>query len=311
MKLKLASLAVLVLMPWISTHVYSQASWAVSPAWSHASDSDGLTINKWFASALPSYQSGLVWQGIEWQQQRYTLNDTRLTGQGLNYTAQNIDAISGMGHSYKLGVNQGPEKSLITGDLSWNRALTSQVQWGVFANRDWVESMLALQRGIHYDLIGANVDYQIHPRLTLIGSLAQTHFSDGQNRQQQRARMVWDAWPQQGVTLQWSQKHQLGEPDAGQRLYFNPERLDESMGIIGWRRRFEGWQWYARLGSGRQQMIHQGSTPARLAELQLSSPIHGHSYVKLKVGRTQSFGYQSSDYVYRYFDVQWIMQLDR
>ncbi len=292
----------------------ADTAWAVSPAWSQSSDSDGLTIRKAFAAALPSFTNGLKWQGVEWQEQRYQQNGNSLSGHGVNYTAQDLDALSGMGYSLKLGVNQGPDKTTAIGEWNYNRAYNAQLHWGVFASRDWVESMNALQQGIHYDLVGGNVDYQVHPRVTVVGSLAQTHFSDGQDRQQQRARAVWDAWPDQGITLQWAYKHQLGNANgAASGNYFNPDRLNESMGLIGWRRRYEGWQWYARLGEGRQTVNNDGSTPARLAELQLTSPVRGSSYFKLRAGRSETVGIYSGNtgYVYRYLDAQWIWPLGR
>lgn len=296
----------------LSTHAWAaDNAWAISPAWSQSSDSDGLSIRKAFATALPSYSNGLKWQGAEWQEQRYQQNGTALSGHGLNYTAQDINAITGMGHSLKVGLNQGPNKTTAIGDWNYNQAFNAQLNWGVFASRDWVESMGALQQGIHYDLVGGNVDYQVHPRITLVGSLAQTHFSDGQERQQQRARAVWDVWPDQGITLQWTYKHQLGEKDVVKPVYYNPDRLDESMGVIGWRRRYEGWQWYARLGEGRQQVNNQDSTPARMAELQLTSPVYGDSYLKLRAGRTETVGLNGPGYVYRYFEAQWIWRLGR
>jgi hypothetical protein len=311
MKHQLTVLATFAALGFSTQTLAADNAWAISPGWSQSSDSDGLNIHKAFATALPSYSNGLKWQGVEWQEQRYKQNGTALSGHGVNYTAQDINAITGMGHSLKIGINQGPEKTTAIGDWNYNQALNAQLHWGVFANRDWVESIGALQQGIFYDLVGGNVDYQIHPRFTLVGSLAQTHFSDGQDRQQQRARAVWDAWPDQGITLQWAYKHQLGEKDVVKPVYYNPDRLDESMGIVGWRRRYEGWQWYARLGEGRQKVNHQDSTPARMAELQLTSPVQGDSYFKLRVGRTETLGLSGPGYVYRYVDVQWIWRLGR
>lgn len=309
---QLTHLALCALLATGCMHAQADTSWALAPAWNRASDSDGLVIQKWFAGALPQHSSGLQWQGVEWQQQRYTQNGQALDGHGVNYTAQHTDAITGMGYGYKLGLNQGPTKSLLTGDVNWNQAMSSQLQWGVFASRDWVESMGALQQGIHYDLVGGNLDYQVHPRFNLTGSLAQTHFSDGHDRQQQRTRVVWDAWPEEGVTLQWAYKRQLGEKDNGTPpVYFNPERLNESMGMVGWRRRYQGWQWYARLGRGQQEVNNDSSTPARLAELQLSSPVHGSSFFKLRLGESETVGLRGPGYVYRYVDAQWILGLDR
>ena len=294
--------------------IAAETTWAVAPAWSQSSDSDGLTIRKAFAAALPSYSNGLKWQGVELQEQRYQQNGNTLSGHGVNYTAQDLNALTGLGYSLKVGLNQGPNKTTAIGEWNYNRAYNTQLHWGVFASRDWVESINALQQGIHYDLVGGNVDYQVHPRVTVVGSLAQTHFSDGQDRQQQRARTVWDAWPDQGITLQWTYKHQLGNANgAASGNYFNPDRLNESMSLIGWRRRYEGWQWYARLGEGRQTVNNDGSTPARLAELQLTSPVHGSSYFKLRAGRSETFGLYSGNtgYVYRYLDAQWIWPLGR
>ena len=304
-----AAFTALVLLSLGNVHA-ADNTWAVAPAWSQSSDSDGLSIRKAFAAALPSYTSGLQWQGVEWQEQRYQQNGTALSGHGLNYTAQDINAITGMGHSLKLGVNQGPNKTTAIGDWNYNQAFNAQLNWGVFAGRDWVESIGALQQGIHYDLVGGNVDYQAHPRITVVGSLAQTHFSDGHDRQQQRARAVWDALPDQGITLQWAYKHQLGETVSSPN-YFNPDRLDESMAMIGWRRRYEGWQWYARLGEGRQKVNNDGHTPARLAELQLTSPAQGNAYFKLRAGRNETVGLNGPGYVYRYLDLQWIWRLGR
>lgn len=306
----LAALCATVTLGLTTPALAAAPAWAVAPAWSQSSDSDGLNIHKAFAAALPRYTNGLKWQGVEWQEQRYEQNGNALSGHGVNYTAQDLDALTGLGYTLKVGVNQGPEKTTPIGEWNYNQAYNQQLHWGVFASRDWVESLNALQRGIHYDLVGGNVDYQVHPRVTVVGSLAQTRFSDGQDRQQQRARAVWDAWPDQGITLQWAYKHQLGDTNgATSGNYFNPDHLNESMGIIGWRRRFEGWQWYARLGEGRQSVNNDSHTPARLAELQLTSPVAGHSYFKLRAGRSETVGLNGPGYVYRYLDAQWIWPL--
>jgi hypothetical protein len=305
-----SAVAVLALFSLSNTYA-SENTWAAGPAWNQSSDSDGLSIRKAFASTLPKYTSGLKWQGVEWQEQRYHQNGITLSGHGVNYTAQDVDPLTGLGQSLKVGVNQGPDKTTLIGDWSYNQAYSKQINWGVFASRDWVESMSALQQGIHFDLIGANVDYQMHPRITFIGSLALTHFSDGHDRQQQRVRAVWDALPDQGITLQWAYKHQIGETitDLSQRFYFNPDRLDESMGLIGWRRRYEGWQWYARLGEGRQNVNTDDHMPARLAELQITSPVHGKTFFKLRAGRSETIGLSGPGYVYSYADLQWVWRL--
>lgn len=309
---RLAALAWLALCASGDGLAQSAAPWAIAPQWQSSNDSDGLKIDKVSAAWLPTYRSGLQWQGVEWQTQRYVQNGTTLDGHTLSYVGQNLDALTGLGHSYRIGWNQGLNTTLVTGDFNWNQALNDRLHWGVFASRDWVESLPALQNSIHYDLIGGNVDYRVHPRLTAVASLAQTRFSDQQDRQQQRVRLIWDAWPDQGVTLQWAYKHQIGEKEVSPRRYFNPERLDESIAFVGVRRRFEGWQLYARAGWGQQKIIDQDATPARVVELNLNSPVQGAQFFKLRVGRSETYGLNGSGtpgYAYRYADVQWIWRL--
>jgi hypothetical protein len=313
MKFGLPSLVASVGLALVGTaHAQDANRYAVAfPQWQSSNDSDGLMIDKFGLAGLTHYRSGLQWEGVEVQQQRYRQNGDLLDGHTLSYTAQDINPVTGLGHNWKIGRNQGLQTGLTTGELNWSQAANEQWQWGVYAGRDWVESMPALRQSVHYNLVGANVDYRIHPRVTMVGALTQTYFSDDQKRQQQRARLIWDAWPDQGVTLQWSYKRQYGEKNVAPRLYFNPERLDESMGIVGWRRRFEGWQLYARAGWGTQKIIDQDSTPARLTEINLSSPVHGQQFYKLRVGRNETIGLNGPGYVYRYADLQWIWQLDR
>jgi hypothetical protein len=279
------------------------------PSVSHSSDSDGLVIDKISAAYLPTYQSGYQWQGVEVQTQRYRQAGSVLDGHTLAYTHSAIDPRTGLGLSWRAGLNQGLNTSLVVGEFNVNQAYSDRISWGLFASRDWVESIGALQQAIHYDLVGGSVDYQVHPRLTAIGSLAYTRFSDGQDRQQQRTRLVWDAWPEHGLTLQWAYKRQYGATDGVRRTYFNPQQLDESLGYVGWRRRYEGWQVYARAGWGYQKLLDQDHTPARATELQLTSPLYGQRFFKLRAGYTETIGLNGPGYVYRFVEGQWVWRL--
>ena len=115
MKYRTTALTLLVCVAGHTSSAQAQDQWAISPAMNHSNDSDGLTVQKVFATAMPKYASGLKWQGMEWQDQRYSQNGNRLNGHGLNYTAQDIDAVSGMGYTLKAGVNQGPQHTTAIG----------------------------------------------------------------------------------------------------------------------------------------------------------------------------------------------------
>ena len=123
----LATLCATVTLDLTTPAIAAAPAWAVAPAWSQSSDSDGLTIRKAFAAALPSYTNGLKWQGVEWQEQRYQQNGNSLSGHGVNYSAQDLDALTGMGYSLKVGINQGPEKTTAIGEWNYNRAYNAQL----------------------------------------------------------------------------------------------------------------------------------------------------------------------------------------
>jgi hypothetical protein len=55
----------------------------------------------------------------------------------------------------------------------------------------------------------------------------------------------------------------------------------------------------------------QATTPSRLAELQLTSPVRGDYFFKLKAGRSETVGLNGPGYIYRYLDVQWVWPLGR
>lgn len=289
----------------------TEPAWAISPSVNTSSDSDGLNIHKVSLAVLPAYQSGFQWQGMEWQTQRYQQNNTSIDGKTISYAIQSIEARTGMGHQLKLGVSQqGSSSTLLTTDWNYNQSINENLNWGLTANRDWVESITALQQNTYFDLVGANLDYQLHPRLTLVGAINQTWFSDEHQRLQKRMRAIWDAFPNQGVTLQWSYKHQMGE-SLSAPTYFNPDQLDESIAMIGWRRRMEGWQIYARLGTGYQSVNAQTNTPTRLSELQVTSPNNGSYFLKFRIGSNEAYGLNGPNYLYRFADVQWIWRLGR
>jgi hypothetical protein len=289
----------------------AENNWAVSPNLNYSSDSDGLTINKLSLGILPGYDSATKFQGLEWQEQRYQQNNTTINGQGFNYTWQSTDVLTGMGHSLRAGLNQiDSSKTIMALDWNFNKAQNDFLNWGVTVNSDWVDSITALQNGTYYNLVGGNLDLQIHPRVTLVGALTQTHFSDDHNREQQRIRAIWDAWPDQGITLQWSFKHQYGETVANP-TYFNPSELNESMAIAGWRKRLQNWQYYVRLGGGTQTVNSQPSSPTRMAEVQITSTPKNTGFYKVRLGYSETYGINGPGYTYRYADLQYIWPLGR
>jgi hypothetical protein len=283
--------------------------YAIAPLqWSASRDSDGLVIQKPGVSVYRNWRSSSQWEAVEWQAQRYAQNGQALRGRSLAWVGQAIDPATGLGHAYRVGWSDGPARSTVVADGAWNAALGPRTQWGLFGTHDAVESIAGLRDGVSYTLLGANLDHSPIDRLTLVAAGHATRFSDDQDRYQLRLRAIWDAWPAQGLTLQLHLRHQTGEGEAPVRRYFNPGQVDEVQAVLGWRRRWEGWQFTARAGAGAQWVDASAAEPVRIAELQLQSPVRARQAFKLRWGYSQAQGLSGPGYVYRSADLSWAFQ---
>ncbi len=283
--------------------------WAVGPQWWQSSDSDGLSIRKPGATTYYRWESGATWHGVEVQQQRYTQGGATLEGRSLAAVGQSVDPATWLGYGYRVAWSDGPERGTWTGDGFWSGALGPRTQWSVFGTRDRVESFKGLQAGLTFDLVGASVDHQLGSRVNLTAATSYTHFSDEQERHQTRVRVVWDALPEYGVTLQLHLKGQIGERDVPVRRYFNPHELAEGQFVLGWRKRWEGWQLTTRAGTGGQIVDRGDVSPMRTAEAQLQSPLRGNQFFKLRFGWSETQGLSGPGYTYRSGDLSWVFRL--
>jgi hypothetical protein len=67
---------------------------------------------------------------------------------------------------------------------------------------------------------------------------------------------------------------------------------------------------YARAGWGTQKVTGLNTSPARVTELNVSSPVRGEQYFKLRLGTTETVGINGPGYIYRFADVQWVFRLN-
>lgn len=286
----------------------SIAQGLILPTLHTSSDSDDMRITKVGGGVLYRYTHPQHYTGLVWEHQRFSqTGQAALNGQSLSWVTQRIDPATALGYQFKAGYSARPIRHLVNfdGSLAYALSPSTRVEW--FASRDRVDSMEALQNGTHYILAGGALDYTLHPRLTAVASLAHTQFSDSTERDQLRLRLIWDAIPQYGITLQLLHKNQWGdEASAG---YFNPDRLQEHMAAIGWRHRFNGWLVAARLSAGQQKVNQASWEPARLSELQLTSPPSPNGQLKLRLNEQRNWDLSGPNYRYRSLDLQWVMPL--
>lgn len=272
----------------------------------HATDSDGLTITKLGLGVYPGLVDFQHWRGIELHRSRYGQDRVAMQANALLFSQEYREPRTGLGHSLRLGIREDTIQTdwILDANRSW--AFGEAMRLEFFAQRDRVESIPALQAGITMNLVGAAVDYSLHPRLTAVAAASKTWFSDDAARDQQRLRIIGDLLPEHGLTLQWSLRRQSGsraEGVEGPRRYFNPEDMTESVVAVGLRRRVEGWQLQARVGFGSQEVLGERS-PTRQLDLWLTTPLDKRTNTRLRAGAYETFGLSGPGYRYRFIDLQ-------
>jgi len=274
------------------------------PLLNFSRDSDQFKIEKVAFGIYPWKEHAAHYTGIELQAARYRQDDWSANGQALHFVHKDVDAASGLGNLVRIGYSVVGGHRLLATESEISRATGTSTRLSGFVSRDWVEAQAALDRGVYFTLVGAGIEQRLLPRLSGVISLAHTLFSDANAREQAKFRLIWDAWPQHGVTLQFQRRQAWGNDDAFPRLYFNPSRYTEDMALLGWRERWKGWQFAALLGLGSQQVNQAAHEPTRLVDLSLSSPPEANWQVRGRVGLRESAGAAAAQSVYHF------MQLD-
>jgi hypothetical protein len=266
-------------------------------------DSDGLQTEKAALGLYPWQYHADHFTGLQVQTAHYRQGNWSASGQALSFVHKNIAAASGVGDNLSIGYSSLGGRSLLVTESEVSRALGDGTQVSGFVSRDWVEAPLAMDQGVYYTLMGAGIEQRLLPRLSGVASLAYTGFSDAHARDTAKLRLIWDAWPTHGVTLQYLHRSSWGDEDANPRLYFNPARYTENMALIGWRERWQGWQIAALLGVGRQRVNQDNLEPSRLFDLAVSSPKAGAWQVRGRVGVREAAGLVEAQSTYRYLQL--------
>jgi hypothetical protein len=267
-------------------------------------DSDDLQIDKTAVGLYPWQYHADHFTGLQIQTTHYRQNDWTTRGQTLSFVHRDIATTTGVGDMVSLGYSSlGGRKLLIT-ETEISRVLHGGTQVSGFVSRDWVEAPQAIQSGVSYTLMGAGIEQQLLPRISGVASLAHTRFSDAHARESAKLRLIWDAWPAHGVTLQYQHRSARGEDDATERLYFNPSRYTENMALLGWRERWLGWQMAALMGVGRQRVNQDAMAPTRLFDLSLISPKADAWQVRGRVGMREAAGLVEALSTYSYLQFE-------
>ena len=271
-------------------------------------DSEGFQTRKLSAEFLPQYKDADHYVGIRGSAYQYRADDWKRDGQKISFIGRDIESATGNGWTLEAGLFEQGDHTLLTFDGSYRAALAEKTAVELFANRDWVETQLALDAGTNFTFMGAALDQGLGEHVTLVGLAGTQFFSDDNRRDHGRLRLIYQPSLDLGLTLQARYRmYRSSEEDVG-REYFNPKDYQESMLALGWRQRFAGWSAGLTAGFGREKINQDPSQSTRLFELNVQSPVRGSQFLRMNAGYNRSASFYGPNYDYRYIRGEWIMR---
>ena len=259
-------------------------------------DADHFSAIRLRAGGLFAYESPWKFLGVAAQETFYSQTGWHQNATGVLglWRDQTRDTLAGI--SAEAGVVEVAGRTRPIGDINWSLRPTPNTGVELLAAAGLVETRAAIEQGIGYTFWGASMEQSIAERFTIIALGGYQPFSDGNDRVHFRARLVWDALPEEGINVQarWRQ-YRNSKTDVG-GAYFNPERYEQWLGLIGFRKRSSGWTTTGTIGAG-QEYIHNGGTttqPTYLAELRTEGPIAGDARLSFQVMYNRSAGFSNS-----------------
>jgi hypothetical protein len=265
-----------------------------------SSDTDGFRASRARAGALHPYANPWSYAGAVAQTTLYTQGDFRKQVDGIVglYRDQRRDTLAGV--EVEAGVARVTGHLRPIGDATWRLTPASGTAVDLTASADLVEAPKALDRGIGYTFIAAGMEQQFGSRLTATGLAGWQSFSDGNARPHLRARLIWLAVPEEGITLQLRyRQYSSRDADVG-GAYFNPDTYRQWLAAAAIRKRHAGWTFSATLGAGQEQAANAESRASYLAEARVETPIAGDVRLVLRASYNRAAGFiDSPGYAYR------------
>lgn len=264
-----------------------------------SSDSEGFHANKYKMAYYPWYQHEKKYTGLEYQHSIFKQNTWQSHGDQINVVRQSISSNSKINYYLNAGYNEQNQHGLLVLDSQIGVKVTDSTSAEVAMTRERVEAINALNQGIYYTSCNLAVEQQLHARWSIVGVGGALFFSDENHRPFVKAKLIYELFPDQGITaqLRYRQFHSTRDDSSN---YFNPKQYNESMLALGMKRKIEGWMAQGIVGVGKQSVNDDPSTDAFLVELTITNPPMQQLFFRTRVGYNQSVGFQGPDYAYRY-----------
>ena len=263
-------------------------------------DNENFYTQRIAAEYLPRFNHGDSLTGVRYTDHYYAQGDWSRHGEQISLIHRDIDPATANGWQLDTGVFQQGGHTMLTLDGNYRRPLAERTAVEFFVDREWVETQAALDKGINFTFVGGVVEQGLGQHVTVLGVAGYQDFNDGNSRNHGRVRVIYQPDLDLGLTLQARYRVYTSSKDDVGGAYFNPDRYDETMLAVTYRKRFMRWTAFAIAGAGRQHVAEDPWTPTRLYEAWvLSPPVHAYSF-RARAGYNQSANFNGPDYRYHY-----------
>ncbi len=261
-------------------------------------DADSFHATRARIGGLFNYASALDYLGVAAQTTHYSQSGWAENASGVVglWRSQNRDTLAGI--NLEAGAVRVAGYTRPVGDVAWGLRPAAGTGIELLAAAGLVETQSAIEQGIGYTFWGASIEQQLADRFTAIALVGYQPFTDDNDRLHFRARLIWDALPDYGVTAQfrWRQ-YDNSKTDVG-GAYFNPDDYRQWLGVLAFRQRDAGWVWSGAAGAGQERFAGTTQT-TYLAEIRGEGPIAGNARLAVQAVYNRSAGFSNSpDYWY-------------
>ncbi|MGE5088696.1 MAG: hypothetical protein ACM3QY_06190 [Candidatus Levyibacteriota bacterium] len=265
-----------------------------------SSDTDGFHWTRLRAGGLFPYASYFDYAGLAVQDTRYSQAGWSRDAAGIVGLWRKQDPRTLAGVIAEAGVVQVAGHTRAVADATWSLRPAPDTGVELLAAGDVVTTQKAIERGVAYGFFGASVEHAFADRFTAIGLVAYQPFTDGNDRTQLRARLIWQVVPESGFNAELRWRGYRSSKSDVDGAYFNPDRYEQWVGGLTLRRHIGSWTLGGGVGAGRETVNSTDRHPVRMAELRAEGALDPALRLVFYALYNRSTGYvDAPDYSYR------------
>lgn len=262
-----------------------------------SADADDFSMQRIGAGAAFRYANAFDYSGVVALYTRYDQRDWSASGARVSLVHRDQVAATGEGLVAEVGAATVGGTTRAVGEVTYNRLLGPSTGVELLAASDWVDTQPAIEAGLITTFVGASIAQEFGSRFTAIALAGRQHFTDGNDRNHLRARLIFGLVPEQGISLQVRYRGYKSDDITVPRLYFNPENYQETQVALAMRRRFAtpagGWVLAGYAGGGQEIIDRDTRNPTALFELRGEGPVTGDVRLRLFATYQRASGYES------------------